>query len=192
MIYYNILSNVKPKYVIFDLDSMAQFTLVIISLTYLMQSSGPKIEPCGRPTPHVMFPAVDTLSFFLTTCFLPASLSTHMTFSFFVRIVYSTVSEAFWRSINTIQVDLRPYVLIICRLETSTQCQLNEQSEPPTVKRKWDYSILNNYASDCRQFFQGLLIQPVILTPADSFPHNFCFVFCIWVGPLPIWSRPGL
>ena len=48
----------------------SQFTLVIMSLTYMLKSSGPKMEPCG--TPHVMFPAVDNLPFILTTCFLPA------------------------------------------------------------------------------------------------------------------------
>ena len=44
---------------------ISQFTLVIISLTYILKSIGPNMEPCG--TPHVMFPAVDALPFTLTT-----------------------------------------------------------------------------------------------------------------------------
>ena len=46
----------------------SQFTLVIMSLTYMLKSSGPKMEPCG--TPHIMFPAVYNIPFILTTCFL--------------------------------------------------------------------------------------------------------------------------
>ena len=48
---------------------ISQLILVIISLTYILKSIGPNMEPCG--TPHVMFRAVDALPFTLTTCFLP-------------------------------------------------------------------------------------------------------------------------
>ena len=46
-----------------------QFVAAVISFTYIKNSRGPSMEPCG--TPHVMFLVPDSVPFTSTTCVLP-------------------------------------------------------------------------------------------------------------------------